>query len=111
MPWGLHERKRHPTVDIDDLTITESAALAERHERDPDEVNDVRQAIFELEAEHREPLVLQVMLGYSTEEIARHMGLNEGAVSTRLYRARNRLRARLGLGPDESAREDHDGTR
>jgi RNA polymerase sigma-70 factor (ECF subfamily) len=102
----LHERKRHPTVDIDELTVTESAALAERPERDPDEVNDVRQAIFELEAEHREPLVLQVMLGYSTEEIARQLGLNEGAVSTRLYRARNRLRARLGLGPDESARED-----
>jgi RNA polymerase sigma-70 factor, ECF subfamily len=107
----LHERKRHPTVDIDDLTSAESAALAERHERDPDDVRDVRDAIFELEPEHREPLILQVMLGYSTEEIARHMGLNEGAVSTRLFRARNRLRARLGLGPDESAREDDHGPR
>jgi RNA polymerase sigma-70 factor, ECF subfamily len=107
----LYERKRHPTVDIDDLAASESGALAQTHERDPDEVQDVRKAIFELEPEHREPLVLQVMMGYSTEEIARQLGINEGAVSTRLFRARNRLRARLGLGPDESVREDDDGAR
>jgi len=107
----LYERKRHPTVDIDELAASESGALAEKHERDPDEVQDVRKAIMELEPEHREPLVLQVMMGYSTEEIARQLGINEGAVSTRLFRARNRLRARLGLGPDESGREDDDGAR
>jgi RNA polymerase sigma-70 factor (ECF subfamily) len=107
----LYERKRHPTVDIDELAASESGALAEKHDRDPDEVRDVRKAIMELEPEHREPLVLQVMMGYSTEEIARQLGINEGAVSTRLFRARNRLRARLGLGSDESMREDDDGTR
>ena len=107
----LYERKRHPTVDIDELAAADPGALAETHERDPDEVQDVRKAIMELEPEHREPLVMQVMMGYSTEEIARQLGINEGAVSTRLFRARNRLRARLGLGPDESAREDVDGAR
>jgi RNA polymerase sigma-70 factor (ECF subfamily) len=107
----LYERKRHPTVDIDELCASESGALAEHHERDPDQVNDVRRAILELEREHREPLVLQVMMGYSTEEIAKLLGINEGAVSTRLFRARNRLRVRLGLGPDESAREDDDAAR
>jgi RNA polymerase sigma-70 factor (ECF subfamily) len=107
----LYERKRHPTVDIDELAAAESGALAEKHERDPDEVQDVRKAIFELEPEHREPLVLQVLMGYSTEEIARQLGINEGAVSTRLFRARNRLRARLGLGPDESRQEDEDAAR
>ena len=106
----LYERKRHPTVDIDDLAVAESGALAEKHDRDPDEINDVRKAILALEPEHREPLVLQVMMGYSTEEIARMLGINEGAVSTRLFRARNRLRAQLELGPDESMREDDDGT-
>ena len=107
----LYERKRHPTVDIDELARAESGALAERHDRDPDEVRDVRNAILALEPEHREPLVLQVMMGYSTEEIANMLGINEGAVSTRLFRARNRLRAHLALGPDESMREDDDGTR
>lgn len=107
----LYERKRHPTVNIDELTVTESSALAQDSERDPDEVNDVRQAIFALEPEHAEPLILQVVLGFSTEEIARQLGINEGAVSTRLFRARNKLRARLGLGADESAREDDDAAR
>jgi RNA polymerase sigma-70 factor (ECF subfamily) len=107
----LYERKRHPTVNIDELAAAEASCLAATTERDPDEVQDVRKAIFELEDEHREPLVLQVLMGYSTQEIAELMHLNEGAVSTRLFRARNRLRVRLGLGPDESMREDDDGAR
>jgi RNA polymerase sigma-70 factor (ECF subfamily) len=107
----LYERKRHPTVNIDELAAAEASCLAATTDRDPDEVQDVRKAIFELEEEHREPLVLQVLMGYSTLEIAELMGLNEGAVSTRLFRARNRLRARLGLGPDESMREDEDAAR
>jgi len=106
----LYERKRHPTVNIDELAAAEASCLAATADRDPDEVQDVRQAIFELEEEHREPLVLQVLMGYSTLEIAQLMHLNEGAVSTRLFRARNRLRARLGLGPDES-QEDDNGAR
>ena len=106
----LYERKRHPTVDIDELAAAEASCLAATTDRDPDEVQDVRRAIFELEEEHREPLVLQALMGYSTLEIAALMNLNEGAVSTRLFRARNRLRARLGLGPDES-KEGHDGAR
>jgi RNA polymerase sigma-70 factor (ECF subfamily) len=107
----LYERKRHSTVNLDELTHAESNSLAQTHERDPDEVDDVRQAIFALEPEHAEPLILQVVMGYSTEEIAKLLGINEGAVSTRLFRARNRLRARLGLGPDESTRGETDGTR
>ena len=31
-------------------------------------------------------------MGYTTEEIARHMGLSPGAVLTRLFRARQKLR-------------------
>ena len=106
----LYERKRLPTVNIDELTAAESPALAQVAERDADDVNDVRRAILELEDEHREALVLQVVMGYSTQESARELGINEGAVSTRLFRARNRLRARLGLGPDES-KEDDDAAR
>jgi RNA polymerase sigma-70 factor (ECF subfamily) len=107
----LYERKRHPTVNIDELAAAEASCLAATADRDPDEVQDVRKAIFELDEEHREPLVLQVLMGYSTQEIAELMQLNEGAVSTRLFRARNRLRARLGLGPDESTQEDEDAVR
>jgi RNA polymerase sigma-70 factor (ECF subfamily) len=41
---------------------------------------------------HREPLVLQVLLGYSTEEIAQHLEISVAAVLTRLFRARQVLR-------------------
>lgn len=100
----LYERKRHETVDIEDLVNSETMALAARPQGDidPDQLRDVRRAIFDLDEEYREPLVLQVLMGYSTEEIATHMSLQQGAVLTRLFRARNKLRERLGLGPDES---------
>jgi RNA polymerase sigma-70 factor (ECF subfamily) len=44
--------------------------------------------------------VLQVLLGYSTQEIADLMGMQQGAVLTRLFRARARLRQQLGLAPE-----------
>jgi RNA polymerase sigma-70 factor (ECF subfamily) len=61
----------------------------------------MRRAIFRLDEDYREPLVLQVLLGYSTQEIADLMGMRQGAVLTRLFRARARLRQQLGLGAEE----------
>ncbi len=97
----LYERKRHKTVNLDDLIAVESPMLASEEHRPDDEVHTVRRAILQLEEEYREPLVLQVLMGYSTDEIATHMNINQGAVLTRLFRARNRLRAKLGLTADE----------
>ena len=84
-----YERKRLETVDIDDLTPSQAALLATTQD---EELNDMRKAIYELEDDYREPLVLQVLMGYSTNEIAEQMGLKQGAVLTRLHRARARLR-------------------
>ena len=82
------ERRRLETVDIDNLTASQAALLAE----EPDEqLDDLRHAIFELDDDYREPLVLQVLMGYSTNEIAGMMGLKQGAVLTRLHRARHKL--------------------
>ena len=83
------ERKRLETVDIDNLTASQSAMLAEAPN---EELNDLREAIFELDDDYREPLVLQVLMGYSTREIAELMGLKQGAVLTRLHRARLKLK-------------------
>lgn len=83
------ERRRLETVDIDNLTASQSALLAEAPN---EELNELREAIYELEDDYREPLVLQVMMGYSTNEIAEIMGLKQGAVLTRLHRARLRLK-------------------
>ena len=52
----------------------------------------MREAILRLEDDYREPLVLQVLMGHSTQEIADLMGLKQGAVLTRLHRARLKLR-------------------
>lgn len=90
----LYERKRFETVPVDDLVGSESPELAAAEEQ---ETMDVRRAIFALEADYREPLVLQVLLGYSTGEIAEQLGLTQGAVLTRLFRARQKLRRQLGL--------------
>ena len=43
-------------------------------------------------------------MGFSTQEIAGQLGLTQGAVLTRLFRARQRLLRQLGVGgPAEDA--------
>ena len=89
------ERKRLETIDIDNLTASQAALLAE----EPDEkLNELRESIFELEDDYREPLVLQVLMGYSTSEIGELMGLKQGAVLTRLHRARLKLKDVVAAG-------------
>ena len=83
------ERKRLETVDVDNLTPAQSAMVAEGHDTDTD---DMRAALYALDDDYREPLVLQVLLGHSTNEIAELMGIKPGAVLTRLHRARHKLR-------------------
>lgn len=89
------ERKRLETVDVDNLTASQAAMLAESADTDLD---DIREAIYELEDDYREPLVLQVLLGHTTKEIAELMGIKPGAVLTRLHRARNKLKERFADG-------------
>lgn len=84
------ERRRLETVDVDDLSPGQEAMLAEA----PNEgLDDLQKAIHGLDDDYREPLILQVLMGYSTKEIAAHMGLKQGAVLTRLHRARLKLKA------------------
>src|SRR5690349_13350494 len=66
----VFERKRLPIVDLDVANEAEPESLVVN---DQHEVEDMRRAILQLEVMHREPLVLQVLLGYSTEEIAQHL--------------------------------------
>ena len=102
------ERKRLETVQVDQLVSDESPELAVVEER---EVLDMRRAIMRLPDDYREPLVLQVLLGYTTEEIATHMGLTVGAVLTRLFRARNRLRKIIAPETSAAARASLGGSR
>jgi len=86
------ERKRLETVDIDNLSPAQSAMLAQA---DDSELNELREAIYRLDDDYREPLVLQVLMGHSTREIAELMGIQQGAVLTRLHRARIKLKGEV----------------
>jgi RNA polymerase sigma-70 factor (ECF subfamily) len=91
------ERRRLETIDIDNLTASQAALVAEAPN---EELEALRESIYELDDDYREPLVLQVLMGYSTTEIGELMGLKQGAVLTRLHRARLKLKEKVA--DDES---------
>ena len=59
------------------------------------EAFSLRRAISELPAEYREPLVLQIIGGFSQKEIAAQLGISTAGAGTRLFRARKKLRQAL----------------
>ncbi len=86
------ERKQLQLVDIEELFI------ADQHTPDPEQALDKQQlyrAIAGLEMDYREPLLLQVLGGFKTSEIAEILELNHNTVSTRLFRARAQLKTVL----------------
>lgn len=88
----LFERKR---FDIDEAVDLDG--LIEPTSTGPHADMEMRQMLGALPRGYREPLVLQVLGGYSCAEIARIMGVSEGAVMTRLTRARLALRKLPGV--------------
>ncbi len=102
----LYERKRLETIDLHDAIATEDMRLAAA---ESGELEDLHVALLRLPDEYRVPLVMQVLGGFTTTEIATELGLSSPAVLTRLFRARNKLRALYGLpdvlaaGADEEA--------
>jgi RNA polymerase sigma-70 factor (ECF subfamily) len=52
-------------------------------------------AVTELDEKHRLPIILRYYQGFSTSEIARLLEIGEGTVHSRLFTARERLRAHL----------------
>jgi RNA polymerase sigma-70 factor, ECF subfamily len=90
----LYERKRLELVNLDEEIEHPSFAVG-----DDCDLQTLRAAILKLPMEYREPLIMQVLGGFSTEEIARELSLSATAVLTRLFRARNRLRTLCGLTP------------
>lgn len=86
------ERKVPKFTDVDQVEVPEDTEL------EPDdrvEVQMLRQNIGKLPAKYREPLLLQVVMGYSCEEISSELGISKSAVMTQLFRAREQLKERL----------------
>jgi len=87
----LFERKRieiDETQELDEVVDSGSMSAYESFE--------MRDAIEALPKSYREPLLLQVLGGFSCSEIAGTMSISEGAVMTRLTRARLALRKLTG---------------
>ena len=96
----LFERKRLDIVDDVDLDTLEDRRL---RGVSPDLA--IREALHALPSVYREPLLLQVLGGFSCEEIAELMHTTPGAVMTRLSRARLMLRRTMASASSkESAR-------
>lgn len=64
------------------------------------EVLHMRRELAALPEEYREPLLLQVLGGYNCDEIAAMLNLSTSAVMTRLFRARQKMRAALSKTSD-----------
>lgn len=93
------ERKQFDTVDVDDVSISDPSMHSEQNI----EQREVRRAIASLSDEYREPLSLQVIMGYSGDEIAAQLDLNKNTVMTRLFRARKQLKEVLSKQLDHEA--------
>lgn len=86
------ERKSFDLVDIDDVTVEDDISLSPEQSL---EKQQLHQAILHLDVEYREPLLLQTVIGFKTNEIAQILDLNLNTVNTRLFRARDQLRNHL----------------
>ena len=85
------ERKQLEIVDYPTEQVTEN-----RPDYDTStEAHILRNALKQLPDEYREPLLLQVELGFTQKEVAVHLGISTAGAGTRLFRARQKLRALL----------------
>ena len=96
------ERKQFDLVDIDDHGNDASVSDDPHHQH-----LWLQAQIMKLEVDYREPLFLQVIGGFSGEEIADILNLNKNTVMTRLFRARNQLKEMLDT--EEAERGQHNG--
>ena len=86
------ERKVPKFTDIETVVVPDEREL---EPADRAEIKLLRQSILTLAPKYREPLMLQVVMGYSCEEIAQELGRSRSAVMTQLFRARELLKSKL----------------
>lgn len=105
--WYWWRRKRDQSVSIDaPLGADNSATLADlipAEVETPDDVTvtqefvtRIGQGMEKLSAKHREILILRNVKNLSYEDIAAILGISVGTVKSRIARARESLRAKLG---------------
>lgn len=86
------ERKVPKFTELDKVVVTDESEL------EPDEQTEMkilRQGIMKLAPKYREPLLMQVVLGYSCKEISDALDISKSAVMTQLFRAREQLKVQM----------------
>lgn len=88
------QRVQPDLVDIEDHAWSMSADTGLEPEEQM-ERRILRKAMLDLEEEYREPLIMQVIHGFSCREIAETLELTENAVMTRIFRAKQKVKEAL----------------
>ncbi len=85
-------RKQIDYSDVEQESLTDdiNPALEQQYDNDL-----LQQQLLSLPPEYGEPLLLQALAGFSSEEIGKLLTLNVNTVNTRLFRARHLLKQRL----------------
>ena len=96
----LYERKTPQFSDVSEIDIPDERDTVQPESAGEDAA--IRAAIRRLEPKYREPLLMQVLGGFSCEEIARELNISAAAVMTQLFRARQKLKVMLGDGNKEA---------
>ena len=86
------ERKQFDYSDVEQELLEDVLSTSNEDET---EQYWLRRQIGKLDVEYREPLLLQLIGGFSGDEIADMLELNRNTVMTRLFRARNQLKEEL----------------
>lgn len=87
------ERKQFQYQDVEEM---DTIADAQMGYDDRPEAYALRNALKRLPQDYREPLEMQVLGGFSCDEIATILDISSSAVMTRLFRARKKMRQILG---------------
>jgi len=93
------ERKQFDLVDIENTSVADESCT------ECDKIiqqSQLHTAIKALESEYKDPLLMQTIGGFKTEEIATILGLNLNTVNTRLFRAKRQLKEKMISKVDQS---------
>ncbi|MCX4026387.1 sigma-70 family RNA polymerase sigma factor [Endozoicomonas sp. SM1973] len=84
-------RFQQKTIDYSEVDVEDMADYSGRYHYS-ENLDSLRYCIQQLPDMYREPLLMQVILGFSQEEIAEELNIPSNTVATRLRRARFQLK-------------------